>query len=397
MAENKKLLFINTLYAPHIGGGAEIILQEQVEGLQSRGFHVSVLTTGPNKGLNIDTINKIKIYRAGLKNLYWHFTKKKYNKFLRLVWHIKDSYNRPMRKYVREVIAKEKPDVIICHNLTGWSISAWKEINKAGIPIIQVLHDLYLLCPGSNMFKNGKACDIQCTNCKLFRTKHSEASSQVNALVGVSRYVLNKFNSAGYFKKTVKYVIHNAREIATSEPKRIHNSNSPLRIGYIGTLSEVKGVEWLIKEFLSININATLVIAGRGEDNYEEYLKRIGNNENISFLGYIGPDEFYPNIDVLVIPSVWPDTFPGVAYEAGAYHIPVIASEIGGLPEIIKNGVNGLLCDPNQPNSLGEALIKLSSDSELYNFLSANSRGAVSHLLSKERMFNEYIELINSF
>lgn len=396
MSLNKRLLFINTFYAPHIGGGAEIILQEQVEGLKSRGFHVSVLTTGPDEGLTISSVNGVKIYRAGIKNLYWHFTQKKINKFLRIAWHLKDRYNSKMQSYVKETLTSEKPDIVICHNLTGWSISVWDEIAKTGIPIVQVLHDLYLMCPTSTMFKNGKACETQCVNCKLFRSKHSEASDNVNVVVGVSNYILNKFLEGNYFNKAKKNVIHNAREIPDLGLKRMHDNNEPLRIGYIGTLSEVKGVEWLIQQFLSIDINATLLIAGKGDYNYEEHLKNIGNNERISFLGYTDSHEFYPSIDILIIPSICPDNFPGVAYEAGAYHVPVIASRVGGIPEIIKDNVNGLLCDPNQPDSLGEAMVNLCTNTELYNNLSANSRNAVSHLLDKERMFNEYIELLNS-
>ena len=391
-----KILFLSTLYAPHIGGGAEIILQEQVEGLQACGYDVSVLVTGPNKGLKLDIVNGITVYRAGIKNLYWHFTQRKANKISRLVWHSKDRYNTAMRQHVHDVLQKEQPDVVICHNLTGWSISAWDEIASFQIPIVQVLHDLYLLCPGSNMFKNGKACENQCTTCRILRASHTSASDKVDAVVGVSAYIVNKFEIASYFKKAKKYVIHNAREILDSSSIKTLNANKPIRIGYIGTLSEVKGVEWLIKQFCLIEINAKLIIAGKGEENYEKHLKTIGNKENITFLGYTNPQEFYPNIDILVIPSIWPDTFPGVAYEASAFHIPVIASQIGGLPEIIKEGKNGLFCDPNEPDTLGLAMVKLSTDNKLYNQLSANARESVSHLLSKERMYREYRGVIDA-
>ncbi len=69
-----KLLFVSSLYAPDIGGGAEIILQRTVEGLQARGHKVAVLATGAKAGLQQDTINLVRVYRAGLRNFYWHFT-----------------------------------------------------------------------------------------------------------------------------------------------------------------------------------------------------------------------------------------------------------------------------------------------------------------------------------
>lgn len=393
MLTKRRLLFINTLYSPYIGGGAEIILQEQVEGLHARGFYVSVLTTGPDKGLNISTVNGVTIYRAGLKNLYWHFTKKKYNKFLRLVWHIKDRYNNSMRRYVREIIEKENPDVIICHNLTGWSISVWDEINKAGIPIIQVLHDLYLLCPRSNMFRAGKACGVQCTNCKLFRTKHVEASDKVDVVIGVSNYILSRFEKYGYFNNVQKYVVHNAREIPEI-PSKTDICNQILRFGFIGTLSEIKGIEWLINQFQSLNIESTLLIAGTGENSYVNYLKSIVFTNNIKFIGYIDSNEFYSMIDVVIIPSLWEEPFGLVAIEACAHHLPIITTGMGGLSEIIKDKINGLLCDVGNPASLGEAILSLYNNPDLYNQLSKKSRNSVESMLSKEKMLKEYEKII---
>ncbi|TDP02431.1 glycosyltransferase family 4 protein [Flavobacterium sp. 245] len=397
MLTKRRLLFINTLYSPNIGGGAEIILQEQIEGLKAKAYHVAVLVTGPDKGLKIDKVNDVTVYRAGLKNLYWHFTKKKHNKFLRLVWHFKDRYNNKMRTYVNDVIKMEKPDVIICHNLTGWSISVWDEIANAGIPIIQVIHDLYLLCPSSSMFRGGKACQMQCSDCRLFRANHVLKSENINAVIGVSNYILNRFLSAGYFAKAQKHVVYNAREIEDTKSKkeRIDNKET-LRIGYIGTLSEIKGVEWLINQFQSIDINATLIIAGRGLVEYERHLKEIATNENVSFIGYTSPSDFYSQVDIVVVPSILGEAFGLVAVEAGAYHLPVIASRIGGLPEIVKDGVNGLLCDVNDPDSLGLAILSLYNNLNLYNQLSNNSRASVESMLSKEVMLKEYEEIIKS-
>jgi glycosyltransferase, group 1 family len=391
------ILFINTLYSPHIGGGAEIICQEQVEGLKRRGYAVSVLTTSSNWGLCKEDVNGITVYRAGIKNFYWHFSNSKPNKYVRMLWHIRDIYNVGMRQYVKEVMQKEKPDVVICHNLAGFSISVWDEIKLRKTPIIQVLHDLYLLCPGSNMFKYGRACEKQCRICSLMRFCHRKKSKDINAVVGVSSYILERIKKSGYFSNAKARVIYNARNIPESSEYRGRDSEFSFRIGYIGTISKVKGVEWLIRTFMRLDINATLLIAGRGESiEYEEYLKKLASTDKrISFLGYMKPATFFSQIHLSIVPSIWPDTFPTVAIESCAYNVPVIATKVGGLPEIIHHEINGLLIKPLDDISLSDAIMNLYKNKNLLRSLSENSRKIITPLLDLDRMIDELIEVIN--
>src|SRR5690554_2365409 len=108
-----KILYINSLYSPLIEGGAEISLQLIVEGLQSKGYEVAVLSLMPErKGIKEERVNGIKVYRAGLKNRYWPYTKQRPGKLQRLSWHVTDRYNRSMGSIVKEILRLEKPDVV---------------------------------------------------------------------------------------------------------------------------------------------------------------------------------------------------------------------------------------------------------------------------------------------
>ncbi|KAA6342048.1 N-acetyl-alpha-D-glucosaminyl L-malate synthase [termite gut metagenome] len=394
----KQILFINSLYSPNIIGGAEIIMQEQAEHFNKMGYPVAVLTTGKKgSGLSTDVVNGIKVYRAGIKNIYWFYTPNKSNKYVRMLWHLKNIYNKGMRTYVKEVIDIEKPDIVFCHNLNGFSISVWDEIKAAGLPIVQVLHDLYLMCPRSAMFKKGHACDKQCYICHWMRRNHREKSQGVDAVVGVSAFVLNRLKQAGYFENVPSYVIHNAKNIPEPSKRLVWDEQESLRIGYIGTLSRIKGVEWLITQFKRLdNINATLTIAGRGESvEYETYLKELASKDKrIIFSGYVKPIEHYTGIHLSVVPSIWPDTFPSVAFESCAYHVPVITTRMGGLPEIIKESVNGWLCDVNNPDSLGKAILRIYNSPELLHSVSNRARESVNEMLDMERMFLRYKEVI---
>jgi glycosyltransferase involved in cell wall biosynthesis len=393
----KKILFINSFYYPYIVGGAEIIFKEQVETFKSRGYDVVVLSTGKAKGIVTENINGIKVYRAGIRNIYWHFNSHP-NKYIRMLWHLKDRYNRGMQKEIEEVINKEKPDIAVCHNITGFSISIYDELKISGVPIVQVLHDLSFMCPGANMFKDGHACERQCRACRWMRRKHVRKSGILDAVVGVSAYVLNRLKANGYFKNVPSYVIHNAREIPEPAQRLIWTGNEPLRIGYIGTLSRVKGVEWLIVQFMKMDINAVLTIAGKGEsEEYEKYLRTLATNDTrISFSGYVKSTEHYSNIHLSVVPSKWPDTFPTVAFESCAYHVPVIATQMGGLPEIIKEGINGWFCDVNNPDSLGETILKIYNSPEILETCSRQARNSVSEMLDTERMIKSYEDIVEN-
>lgn len=392
------ILIINSFYSPNIRGGAEIICQEQAENLERYGYKISVLTTNDkNTGITEDIINNIKVYRVGIKNIYWPSSKNKPSSFHRALWHIKDIYNHSMRSYVKEVIKRDKPNIAICHNLSGFSISIWDELKKHNIPIIQVIHDQYLKCPNSNGFKKEKICNGQCNICKLMRLPHKKKSQNVNAVIGVSEFVLDSLTSLGYFKQVPQYVIHNARNIPNNNCLNLWDGKSTFKLGYIGTLSKVKGLEWLIYSFMELNnINATLTIAGKGESKeYEEYLRKIANKDKrIKFTGYIKPEEHYRKIHISVVPSLWPDTFPGVAYESCAYNIPVIATNNGGLPEIIKDNINGLICNPSNPNSLKETLLKCYRSPLLVNKLSLQARDSVQEMLDTKLYLKRYLSII---
>jgi glycosyltransferase involved in cell wall biosynthesis len=392
-----KILFISSLYSPHIGGGAEIILQRTVEGLQQRGCQVSVLVTGPDAGLATEMVNGVKVYRAGLHNFYWQFGAKRPGRLLRLGWHLRDRYNGAMRSYVRQVIKSEEPQLVVCHNLAGWSVSVWDEITAAGLPIVQVLHDMYLMCPSSNMFKRGHCCQQQCSSCQSFRKGHDLRSAQVSAVVGVSQFILEKLQKRGYFSAAQGYVVHNASPYAQvynspNKQRQLDPSmkHAPLRFGYMGTLSEQKGVRWLIEQFQRLPFDATLQIAGRGQPDDEAAFKALVTSPNVSFVGYQKPEAFYSQIDVAVVPSLWNEPFGLVAVEACAHSVPVIASRMGGLPEIIQDPLNGLLCRPDDPDSLGHAMLRLHQQPDLLARLSSQARVSVAALLNLELMLDSY-------
>jgi len=392
-----KILYINALYDPYIAGGAEISLKLIVEGMQARGHEVVVLSMAPEPGMRVDWLNGVKVYRAGLRNGYWPFTNDRPLKLRRLLWHLRDAYNSAMGRYVREVLQQEKPSVVSCHNLVGWSIAAWDEIHRARIPVVQVLHDMYLLSPDSTLFNEGGRSLFQELMRRLLRRRHIRKSHTVGAVVGISRSVLERFTVQGYFRDVPQYVVHNARVIPDVGKPHLREEGQSLKVGYIGTLSVAKGVAWLIRQFKASGIEGDLRIAGGGKEEDLAYFRQLaGDDKRICFVGYVNSGNFYATIDVLVVPSIWAEPLGMVAVEGLANNLPVIASNRGGLRETVAEGINGMLCDPDRPDSLGEALVTLWRDVTRYNRLAAGARSSVSEYLSVERMVTEYEHVLQT-
>lgn len=153
-------------------------------------------------------------------------------------------------------------------------------------------------------------------------------------------------------------------------------------IMFVGSLRPVKGVKYLI-EAMKItadkNKNMRLFIVGDGEE--RKYLENLVRNLNIErYVTFVGkvPNEKVPEYmaasDVFVLPSL-SEGFPVTVVEAMASGLPIVATNIRGLPEIIKNGENGFLVKPESPIEIAEKVLLLLEDDELRERISRNNKG----------------------
>ncbi|MDD3761422.1 MAG: glycosyltransferase family 4 protein [Acidithiobacillus sp.] len=372
-----KILFLHSLAEPDLGGGAEVILWEQMRGLRDAGHDCVLLATSDKAGLERTQQEGFTVWKAGIRNVYWPYHKRRPSAPLRMLWHALDGYNTWMQQYLREVVKREKPQVASLHNLTGWSAASWKTLAHLGVPAVQVLHDYYPICVKATMYKKGRNCAGQCPSCRMFRFPHRKLSRNIFAVVGVSRFILDRHLSLGYFEGVpIQRVIHNARSaeslgIAEAETSIPHEG---LRFGYIGRLDRAKGVELLIDAFLAADLPKTeLWVAGSGRQHEEHRLRHKTKDARVRFLGRVVPLEFYPQVDVIVVPSFWNDNLPGVVFEALAFGRPVIGSRRGGIPEMIRDGENGLLFEPDTPGELQRAIESM-GDGELRARLTSQAR-----------------------
>lgn len=359
-----KILLINSLYWPHVVGGAERSVQFLAEELVRQGHSMVVMATSPNRGLEIREIDGVRVYRIGPRNLYWPHSQGRPFVLRKAFWHAVDAWNPLMHRAISRVLESEQPDVVHTNNLSGFSPHVWRTIKKRKIPLVHTIRDYYLICPRSTMFKKGENCAAQCGVCKLYSAPKKALSGCVDIVVGISQFVLSRHLELNYFSGAVAaQVIHNSYQ-----PNRgLHTCTSSfgekVRFGFLGRVTEAKGIEILLEATTKLpEIGWSLDIAGDGDSNYLESLRHKYQRDQIHFLGHTEPNDFFSRIDVLVTPSIWHEPLSRTIIEAYSFGKPVIGSALGGIPEIIEEGRTGWLFHPSESNSLENCLVNCMTD-----------------------------------
>ena len=168
----------------------------------------------------------------------------------------------------------------------------------------------------------------------------------------------------------------------------------------VGTLSElhpVKGLDVLIEawEKFTKKNSATLVLIGDGEirENLEDYAEHLKIKDKIIFRGYVeDARQYLSGLDIFCLPSR-SEGLPYTLLEAGLASRPVIASRVGGIPEVIENGLNGALIPAEDSETLFSTLMLLGHDKELRNRLGSALHETVKEKFSLEKMAKETLAL----
>ena len=363
-----RLTFLNTLYPPYGAAGAETTLRLLAAQMMGRGHQCNVVTLTPGWRAEAREIDGIPVHYIPLANVFWPHGA---NKTLpwRATFQAIEAYNPVMKRRLMRLLRRLSPDVVNFHNLQGFSASAWAAAQDLGIPIVQTLHDYYTACPRSAMWRPGRGnCASLCAECRVFSRPRRVMSGMPDIVTCVSNRVFDRLTAAGAFP----------RAVAGQQPIRIIRGNNaadalpdaappdpgtPLRLGFMGRLDPSKGLENLIDAVRRLPEGAaSLRIAGTGKPDYTAALHaRATGAPSISFVGHAAPPEFFPAIDLLVIPSVWEDPFPRVYHEALAYGVPSLATPLGGLPEVVEHGRNGFLIAGTDAEALFASLSALIS------------------------------------
>ncbi|QTA83255.1 Glycosyltransferase, family I [Desulfonema limicola] len=244
--------------------------------------------------------------------------------------------------------------------------------------------------PETRIYDLGKRATLKCIN----------AAS--NVIVCNSQFIKNSIRP--YVDNVKLNVVYNGildeKDFSTKKGRKyfIHN---PIELCIVGSVLPHKGHEDAIRAVAALYIkgyDAILKIVGEGNYNYIQKLKNLCNNLGISskilFNGYHNnPFPFYVNSDITIICSRY-EAFGRVAVEAMSVGCPVIATNNGGLTEIIEDGETGLLYEIGSNDMLANQIIKLVDTPDLYEKISENAIEDVFDRFTKQQYINDIEYLI---
>jgi glycosyltransferase involved in cell wall biosynthesis len=349
-----KIALVNDKYIHHQGGGAQESVRILAESLAARGHQVSVWATTyqADQKRTSETHAGVNVTFLPVANVYWPHGPRP--EMLKPLWHAIDAHNPVMARRIGQLLDEEKPDILHTNILAGFSPAIWAEAARRNIAVVHTVRDYYLLCPKGARFKDGAECATACASCRIYSLPKKQATRHVDAVVSISGHLAKHH----VVDSPIREVIHNGYQATGSLPPRTETGG--LKVGFLGRLFETKGIELLIDAVRQAG-SAHLYIAGSGLPAYVDGLRKLAPTHT-TFLGTVPPRRLFEEIDVLAVPSLWHEPFGRVAIEAMAWGIPVIASQRGGLPEIVQAGVNGWLFEPDEPESLSRFLRSLNPE-----------------------------------
>ncbi|MDI6723944.1 MAG: glycosyltransferase family 4 protein [Methanobacterium sp.] len=399
-----KICQIIYTYPPYITGGADIYAERISKELVKKGHEVVVITTKPFDGLSslktsVEMDDVIKVHRFYPLNIFsWINTAEK-SIFQKMIWNALDIWNLHPYLVIKNILKKEKPDVVHIHTPIWFSLSVFDAVKSLKIPSVFMVHDYLLLCRRTLLLhSNGEICHDPHPFCKMYQFLSKKiVKKKPDMIIAPSQFILDILSDNGFFEGSKSIKIPLGVIIEGKKPEKEYET---IDIMYVGSLVNHKGVYILIEAFKNIeNKNIKLHILGKGTEEYN--LKEMAKDDGrIMFHGFVEGKElrnFHENTNMVVVPSICYDNSPMVIYESLMNGTPVIGSKIGGIPELIEEGVNGFLFEPGSVSELKDRLQYLIENPSILKklengaFESSNKYSMVSHIEKLENMYKELI------
>jgi glycosyltransferase involved in cell wall biosynthesis len=386
-----RILQVVHQFPPTKIGGTEIYTQNLASSLATQGHEVTVfhrealVTDQPCSEERV--FDGVRIHRV----CYNVSTASPLRSFLR------SFSNGFIEKDFARLLNEARPDVVHFQHLKDLSLALIDVTARHGIPLLMTLHDYWLLCGNAQLVRpNGSVCPgpllwLNCAHCAAARVERPHllfgapliaslfayrslmvrrAMSRVPLFITPTLFTKRVFERHGLPQAKIRHLAPGI-DIEVPRTKRVDERDRVVQFVYVGGLSWQKGVHVLVEAFNGIDrAEARLCVYG-DESSFPEYsasLHEQATNPAIQFMGRVPHQELgqvLADADVVVVPSVWYETYCLIIQEAFAAKVPVIASNLGALAERVTDGVDGLLVPPHDAGALRGAMQKVIDDRSL--------------------------------
>ena len=287
-------------------------------------------------------------------------------------------YNFNAKKRLANMLQNIHIDMAHAHNIYGGLTSSVLDlISEKNIPIVMTLHDYKLICPNYRLMYRGRICE----DCKpgkyymavlnkchkdnhlasliyafetYFNQRCKKYKKNIRFFIAPSLFLKLKFLEFGWSEEQIEY-IPNFLNISEFDP---HFTPGNYFL-YIGRLSSAKGILTLIRAFMMLgHTGAKLLVVGEGPFK-NQLIEKASSDKRINFTGYLSGDalrKITQDALAVVLPSELYENAPLSILESFAYGKLVIGSRIGGIPELIDDGINGFLFETGNMDDLWEKL-----------------------------------------
>ena len=378
MGRPLRILQVTDFYDPFIGG-MESHVKALSQGLASRGHKVTVVTS-QLPGTAIDEVTGgLRIHRiSGWTNRVLHGSYER----------AEAPYHPPLpdpgvMRGLRDVIDEARPDIVHAH---GWISYSCMAMARRQFGLVVTLHDCSFSCVRRTLLRNGVAqCDgprldicLRCASGQYGKVKgpalavglHAARSlhHRVDSWVAASQSVADA-NRCGLPRTSAVTVIPSASPEAPPAGPRPEWLPAGDFLMFVGAFGHHKGLNWLLDAYASGGLSWPLVVITASRDDVEQdwppgvtVVTDVPHEAVMTAWRYAG---------IGLVPSLCQEGFGLVAVEAMRSGVPVVASRIGALPEIVSDRVTGLLVTPGNTDELRRAIRRLEEDSRLRHALGA--------------------------
>ncbi|MCJ7498512.1 MAG: glycosyltransferase [candidate division Zixibacteria bacterium] len=327
-------------------------------------------------------------------------------------------YSLEARKKMELLLDEEKPDLAHLHNIYHQiSPSILPVLKKRDIPVVMTLHDFKLVCPNYTFLRDGQTCE-ECEGKHFYKAikyrcvKNSYWKSLLCSLeLYFHRFLKIYQNSVDIFitlskfsqEKMIQYGIPEKKLLLLPNYIDLPADGSERNLGeyilFFGRLSEKNGVFTLIQAMEKLK-GVPLIIAGEGEllPALKEYV-REKKLDNITFSGFLNGKKLEQTIEnslFTVFPAICYHNCPMSILESFAYNKPVIGSNLGSIPELINDGIDGLLFEPKNVEDLAEKISYLYRHPLLAQKMGISARKKVEEKYSEEEYYKKLLGIYDN-